>query len=156
MVIQRWQSVLLLATAVVMACFTFFSLGQIQLPEQTLNFTTMGFEIEGASTDGAPSGYALHTWGFFVVSLLSFVIPFINIFMFKNLKLQKSLCVIEILFLFTLAAIGCTYGYYHFAEASVSWSSLICALPIAIIADLLAYQRICADQRTLRAADRLR
>ena len=39
MVIQRWQSVLLLIAAVVMGCFTFMSLGQVQLPDYTCNLT---------------------------------------------------------------------------------------------------------------------
>ena len=51
MVIQRWQSVLLLIVAALMGSFTFLSLGQIQMPEESLNFTTLGFEIEGIPTD---------------------------------------------------------------------------------------------------------
>lgn len=156
MVIQRWQSVFLFITAAVMACFTFFSLGQVQLTDYSLNFTTLGFTYEGEATDGAPTGYYMHTWAFFIVSLLSFIIPFLAIFLFKNMKLQKTLCIIEVFFLLALVAIGCTLGYYHFGDAHVSWSSLIIALPLAFIADMLAYNRICADQRLLRAADRLR
>lgn len=47
MVIQRWQSVFLLIVTAMMACFTFFSLGQVQMPDFSLEFTTMGFSIEG-------------------------------------------------------------------------------------------------------------
>ena len=71
MVIQRWQSVLLLIVAALMGSFTFLSLGQIQMPEESLNFTTLGFEIEGIATDGAQSGFRAHTWIFFIVSLMS-------------------------------------------------------------------------------------
>ena len=59
MVIQRWQSVLLLIAAVVMGCFTFMSLGQVQLPDYTCNFTTLGFDIEGIATDGGPTDILL-------------------------------------------------------------------------------------------------
>lgn len=156
MVIQRWQSVLLFIVAAMMACFTFFSLGQVQMTEYTLNFTTLGFEIEGVSTDGAPSGYVFHTWAFFIVSLLSVILPFVAIFLFKNMKLQKTICLIEVLFLLALVAIGCAYGYFHFDDAQVSWSSLIIAPLIAFVADILAYNRISHDQRLLRSADRLR
>ena len=75
MVIQRWQSVLLLIVAALMGSFTFLSLGQIQMPEESLNFTTLGFEIEGIPTDGAQSGFRAHTWIFFIVSLMSAIIP---------------------------------------------------------------------------------
>lgn len=156
MVIQRWQTIFLLITAIMMACFTFMSLGQVQLTDYSLNFTTLGFTYEGIPTDGAISGYYLHTWGFFIVSLMSVILPLINIFLFKNLKLQKNVCLIEIFFLLALLAIGVVYGYYHFETTTVSWSSIIIAPLIAFVADLMAYNRICSDQRLLRAADRIR
>lgn len=156
MVIQRWQSVLLLIAAVVMGCFTFMSLGQVQLPDYTCNFTTLGFDIEGIATDGGPTGFVAHTWIFFAVSMLSFIMPFIAIFCFRNMRLQKLLCLIEILFLVAVICIGAVYGYYSFPQAAVSWSSLIIAPFLAIVADVMAYNRICADGRKLRAADRLR
>lgn len=139
-----------------MACFTFISLGQVQLTDYSLNFTTLGFTIEGKPTDGAESGYYAHTWGFFIVSLMSIILPLINIFLFKNLKLQKTVCLIEGLFLFALLAIGVVYGYCYFDTATVGWSSNIISLLIAFVADLMAYNRICSDQRLLRAADRIR
>lgn len=89
MVIQRWQSVFLLIVAVMMACFTFFSLGQVQMPDYSLDFTTLGFTIEGEGAPGTSSGYFMHTWAFFIVSLLSFILPFIAIFMFRNID-RKS------------------------------------------------------------------
>ncbi len=156
MVIQRWQTVLLLAAAALMACFTFCSLGQIQLPDYTCNFTTFGFEIEGEATGGARTGFVVRTWSFFIVSLMSFVIPFLAIFCYKNLKLQKSLCWISILFTVAAAVIGGTVGYTTFEGAAVSWSSLALAPLLAIIAVYMAYSRIRSDERKLRAADRLR
>lgn len=156
MVIQRWQSIFLLIVAALMACFTFCSLGQVQLPDYSLNFTTLGFSIEGESTGGAPTGYVAYTWPFFIVSILSFLIPLINIFLFKNMKLQKTLCLIELLFIMALFAIGAAYGYCQFEDAAVSWSSLIVAPVLAFVADVMAYNRISHDQRLLRAADRLR
>lgn len=156
MVIQRWQSVLLLIAAALMGCFTFCSLGQIQLPDYTCNYTTFGFEIEGEATDGGPTGFALRTWSLFVVSLMSMVIPIIAIFCFKNLKLQKSLCWISILFTVVTAAIAGVLGYTAFQGAAVGWSSLALAPVLAVIAVYLAYGRIRSDERKLKAADRLR
>ncbi len=156
MVIQRWQSVLLFIVALVMTCFTFMSIGQVQLPDYSLNFSTLGFTYEGETTDGTASGYMSRTWAFFIVSLLSAILPLVNIFLFKNLRLQKTICLIEILFLIAVAAIGCTYGYYHFADAQVRWSYLTVAPLLAFVADIMAYNRICSDKRKLRSADRLR
>ena len=55
-----------------------------------------------------------------------------------------------------VVAIGCSYGYWYFDGYQVSWSSLIVAPLLAFVADIMAYNRICADQRLLRAADRIR
>lgn len=156
MVIQRWQSVLLLVAAVAMATFSFLSLGQIQLSDYTLNFTTLGFYIEGEATNGVASGYYMHTWSFFIVSLMCVIIPLIDIFLFKNLRLQKTLCLIGILFILAAVSIGCGYGYCTFDGISVSWSSLIIAPLIAVIALVMAYSRINADQKMLRSVDRIR
>lgn len=156
MVIQRWQSVLLLIVAICMGCFTFMSLGQVQLPDYTLNFTTFGFSYEGEATNGAPVGYLMHTWGLFIVALLSAIIPVINIFLFKNLRLQKRLCMIEILFLIAVIAAGAIYAYTGVDNGAVSWSSLVCAPFIALLADIMAFNRINADDRLLKSADRLR
>lgn len=155
MVIQRWQSVLLFIAALAMAAFTFMSLGQVQLPEYSLNFTTLGFCIEGETT-GGQSGFYMQTLPFFIVSLMSAIIPLIDIFIFKNLRLQKTLCLIELLFLFATIAIGAVYGYSTFVGFSVSWSSLVIAPFLAIIAIVMAYTRISSDERLLRSADRLR
>lgn len=156
MVIQRWQSVLLLIAAVMMGIFTFFSLGQIQTPEYTLNFTTLGFCIEGEATNGAESGFIAHTWILFIIALMSCIIPLINIFLFKNLPLQKKLCIIEILFIVVVAATGCYYGYCTISNGNISWSSLIIAPLIAFVATVMAYGRISSDQRKLLYADRIR
>lgn len=156
MVIQRWQSVLLLVCSVMMACFTFMSLGQVQLEQFSLDFTTLGFSIEGISTNGAPSGYEVRTWSFFVVSLVSFILPLINIFLFKNLTLQGKICLIEVLFLVSVAAIGFYFGYFTFEGNHVSWSSIIITPLLALVADIMAYKCIRKDYNRLRSVDRFR
>lgn len=156
MVIQRWQSVLLLIAAVCMGFFTFMSLGQVQLTDYTLNFTTCGFSYEGEATNGAPTGYLMQTWGFFVISLLSCILPLINIFCFKNLRLQKRVCLIEVLVLIAVIATGAAYAYTGIDNGQISWSSLVCAPFIALVADIIAFNRISADDRLLKSADRLR
>lgn len=156
MVIQRWQTVLLLIASVLMGVFSFVSLGQIQLTDYSLNFTTLGFYIEGESTGGAESGFMAYTWPFFILSIMSSVIPLINIFLFRNLPLQKRVCLVEVLFLVATACLGAVYGYTTFDGASVSWSSAIVAPLIALIADIMAYNRIRCDHKLLCDSERLR
>lgn len=156
MVIQRWQSLFLLLVCALMACFTFVPLGQIQTQDFTFNFNTLGLTYAGEPTDGAPSGYFLHTWYFFAVSLVSSILPLIAIFKFNNLPLQKRLCLVEILFIIAAAAIAVTIGYWQLDNSTVGWSGVAIVPVIALIADVMACNFINRDHKLLSSADRLR
>ena len=156
MVIQRWQSLFLLISAVFMSCFSFLSLGQVQLTDATLNFTAFGFFYEGQSAAVAPEHCALSTIGLFVVSIISAVLALIAIFSFKNLKAQLRLVLIDVLFIMVTIFLGAWYGYSGFEGGEIYWSSMVCAPFIALIANVMAYNRISADARLLRDSERLR
>lgn len=155
MVIQRWQSVLLLIAVVLMGLFSFLSLGQVQTPDWTFNFTALGFYPEGEPT-GDVIALPINTWYFFAVSLLSAILPLIAIFTFKQFKLQKNLCLLSVLLIACVIVIGAVLGYQTIDGGNVSWSSMVCAPFISMIAVIMAYNRICADHRKIREADRLR
>lgn len=156
MVIQRWQSLFLLLVCALMACFTFVSLGQIQTQDFTLDISSLGLKYVGEATDGAPTGYLIHTWYFFAVALMSAILPLIAIFKFNNLQLQKRLCLVEILFIVAATAIAAVIGYGQIENSTVGWSALAVAPIIAIIADIMAYNFINRDHKLLSSADRLR
>ena len=155
MIIQRWQSVLLLIAAAVMACFTFLSLGQVTTTDYTFNFTSLGFVSEGQPSSGAEV-IEIKTWYFFMLSLTTTVILLLDIFLFKNLTLQKKICLVALLFIVASGAVGGCLGYACIQGGYMGWSSVALCPFIAIVATILAYNRMCADQRLLRAADRLR
>lgn len=156
MVIQRWQSVLLLVAAVMMACFSFASLGQVQTEQFSLNFTALGFSYEGEATDGAPEMCFLSTWYFFIVSITTALLCLIDIFLYKNLALQKMVCAIAILFCIASAAIAAGIGYTAVEGYSVSWSSMALCPLLAVIACIMARNRMTRDQRLLRSTERFR
>lgn len=155
MVIQRWQSLLLLIAVVLMACFSFVSLGQIQTTDLSFNFTALGLCTEGQPTNGAVAE-CISTWYLFAVSILSAILPLVAIFTFRNLKLQKSLCIISVLMIACVIAVAALIGYQTIDGGSVSWSSWVCAPFISLIAVLMAYNRISNDQRIIRESERLR
>lgn len=155
MVIQRWQSLLLLVAAVMMAVFTFCSLGQVQTPDFTYNFTSLGFGQEGIPTDGTVA-HNYTTWYLFAVSLTSMVLLLIDIFLFKNLKLQLKVCLVSILFIIAAAVTAIVLGYNTFPEGEIGWSTAICAPLLAVIAAIMAYGRITSDRNKLLSADRIR
>lgn len=160
MVIQRWQSLLLLIAGVMMAIFTFLSLGQVQLPDYTLNISTMGVNIEGELTDGQ-NPEIVGTVYIFVVSLLTVILPLVNIFLFKNLRLQKRICLINILCICVVVANIAIIGYSKIPEAAdvavtPSWSSAVISPFIAIVASICAWRCMRSDEKKLKSYDRLR
>lgn len=155
MVIQRWQSVLLLIAVVLMGCFSFLSLGQVQTADISFNFTALGFSPEGDAT-GAPRPEFVSTWYLFAVSALSAALSLIAIFTFRNLRLQKRLCLLTVLMLVCVIMTAAILGYSSFDGGEISWSSWICAPFISLIAVIMAWQRISADQRKIRESERLR
>ncbi|MDE6810864.1 MAG: DUF4293 domain-containing protein [Muribaculaceae bacterium] len=153
MVIQRWQSVLLLISVILMGCFSFLSLGQIQTEYVTYNFMPWGIIQEG---DMASENVSISTWYIFAISLLSAILPLIAIFTYKNLKLQKRLCILTVISIICVILACAILAYQSFSGAEIQWSSLICAPFISLISVAMAYQRISADQRTIRESERIR
>lgn len=148
MVIQRWQSVLLLVAAVMMSLFTFITIGSIENDGVVYSFDTLGLHT---SQDTACS-----TWAFFVLSLLSALLPLINIFKYNTLKLQRTLCIVESVIILSVIAIEVFYAFFHLPEASVRLGWLCFSPLVALIADLWAHRLIGSDMRKLRDSDRLR
>lgn len=155
MIIQRWQSVLLFVAAVVMACFTFMSLGQIQTADITLNFTSLGFYQIGDPTDGV-APLVIHTWYFFMLSITTIVVLLIDIFLFKNLRLQQRVCQVCILFIVADACVGGLLGFRAIEGSMISWSTVALCPFIALFSTIFAYYRMARDYSLLKAADRLR
>lgn len=157
MVIQRWQSVMLLIAGVMMGIFSFCSLGQIQAADYTFNVTALGITREGIATV-SDEATGISTVVLFILSLLAGILPIIDIFCFKNMNLQKKVSLVSALFAAVAGVIAAftASGFASDFGAGVDWSVFICAPAIALIGDILAYRLIVGDQKKLRAADRLR
>lgn len=156
MVIQRWQSLMLLMIVALMVCFSFISLGQVQTPDYSYNFTCLGFSIEGEPTDASLHGMQIHTWFLFILAVMSAVIPFIAIFMYKSLPLQKTLCLIDVLFLLTTICIAGWEGYRAIPGYYCQWSSLAMAPFLSLILAVMAWRFINKDHKLLKSVDRIR
>lgn len=157
MVIQRWQSVMLLIAAVMMGIFSFVSLGQIQLHDYSFNITSLGILREGiASLPAEPVG--VHTYEAFAVSILASVMSLIAIFCYKSKKLHKN--TVKIAMLFTVVSVLLlVFDVYDFSAecgGDVQWNSMIICPMLAFIAEIIAFRMIGSDWKKLEAADRLR
>lgn len=156
MVIQRLQSLILLVAVILMVVFSFCSLGQVQTPDYTFNFKATGFYYEGIATDGAQTGTFISTWYFFITSITTAVVMLIDIFLYKNLQLQKKVCLVCVLLAIACIAIAATLGYTAVEGYSVSWSSVVINPIVSLFGCVAAYTLMQSDQKKLRAADRIR
>lgn len=157
MVIQRWQSLLLLIAGVVMALFTFCSIGQFQLADYTCNFTTMGISIEGHQTANINTEVA-DTLYIFIISLVTVVLSLLAILLYKNTKLQKLLCAINSLVIVVVEAnvLMLAYGKAdQLPNFQPNWTIFI-APYVALVAIICAWRCIKNDEKKLRSYDRIR
>ncbi len=138
MVIQRWQSVLLLLAAVMMAIFCFTPIA------------TYG------GADQAAAVYAKDAPVLLTVTLLVAVLLFISIFMYKNLKRQITVTLLSMLLIVVTIVTGIAVVYRAFPEAELIVAGGVTLLVVALICALVAYRFMKSDLRKLRSYDRLR
>lgn len=149
MVIQRIQSIYLLIAVILMAVFAFFP---------ALTFELGGREfVYGALEAGKVGVTHIDPLMLTLVILIS-LLAFIDIFLYKNLQRQMTVCFVDIIIgLAMLVAIGIQAFYVTGKDGvtlSCPWSI---ALPIlSIIFLMMAHKAMSRDKKLLRDSDRLR
>lgn len=139
MVIQRWQSVLLLLAVVLMCIFCCTPYASYSLsPEETQNIYIKDAPV------------------LLTVSLLVTFLLFISIFMYKNLKRQMTVTIISMVLIVAtiVTSFFVIYNAYPSAEFIIAGGVLL--LIISLILALGAYRLMRSDLRKLRSYDRLR
>lgn len=154
MVIQRWQTLLLLVAAVMMGLFSFCTLGHIKGSELSVSFTALGMYVDG---NGAEHVH-VSTLYLFIISLVGMLLPLIGIFRYKHLKAQNKICMISIALIIAAAAsVWLTAKYAVIPGSSgISWSGMAITPFIAVSALICAMRCIRADIKKLAGYDRLR
>lgn len=150
MVIQRWQSVLLLFAAVAMGIFSFSEISQIIVSDSVYNQSVMGI------TDESNPVHSISTYYFFALSLLTSLLSVLSIFLFKNLSLQKKICKVNMLLYVVAYVVAGIIAYTSFAGEEVSWNYTIAYPIIAFVFTLFAHRQIVKDENKLRSYDRIR
>ena len=140
MVIQRIQSLYLLVASILMGFYAFMP---------TL-LDANGNAIFG----GYAQGLELIP---FILNCLVALLAFIAIFKFKRMRLQKTLCVVDIVLIISSLATLCAIALLHKDCDLLGSLSYYNILPIAaIIFLLLAHKAISRDQRRLKGSSRIR
>lgn len=150
--IQRIQSVYLLIVTLLLIAALCLPMGQFIAAD---GVTAQAFKPLGISL---ADGSFQSTWGLFGILLLSAVIAFCTIFLFRNRMLQVRMTIFSsillvgyyiafVVFLFVLKGdLDATY--------QIGWA--LCLPAISIILNYLAFRAILRDELMVKAADRLR
>ena len=149
MVIQRIQSVYLLIAVILMVVFAFFP---------ALTFELGGREfVYGALESGKVGVTHIDPLMLMLVVLIS-LLAFIDIFLYKNLQRQMTVCIVDIIIGLSMLVAICIQAFVVNGKEGVAlqWQ-LYLALPIlSIIFLMLAHKAMSRDKKMLRDADRLR
>ena len=137
MVIQRWQTVFLLLAGLAMCFFAFSPVCDLIVPDYICTVKT----VEILPT--------------FIIALLSGLMLFISIFLYKTTHLQKRVVIAsEILTFFTMVSLAI---YYLKSEAMAFEWRFAAVLPfIALVLEIWAYSRNRKDENLLKSYDRIR
>lgn len=90
--IQRVQTVYMLASVIAILTMHFFWLASFAIPEATFELNSLGLvcQTKGFETDRM-------VWELFIVLLLMVALPLINIFLYKNRKMQLRVLIYTII-----------------------------------------------------------
>ena len=149
MVIQRIQSVYLLIAVILMVVFAFFPALTFHLADKTV--------LYGALESGRAGNMHINPLLITLIALIS-LFAFVDIFMFKNLQRQMTLCFVDIIIGLAMLIAICVQAFVVGNREGwvVSWEWYVLLPVLSIIFLMLAHKAMSKDKKKLRDADRLR
>lgn len=149
MVIQRIQSVYLLIAVILMVVFAFVPALTFELADKTV--------LYGALETGRAGNLHINPLLITLIILIS-LLAFIDIFLYKNLQRQMTVCFVDIIIgLAMLVAIGIQSFVVGNREGwTVSWQWYVLLPVLSIIFLMMAHKAMSRDKKKLLDADRLR
>lgn len=149
MVIQRIQSVYLLIAVILMAVFAFFP---------ALTFELGGREFVYGALEAGKVGVTHIDPLMLTLILLIVFLAFIDIFLYKNLQRQMTVCFVDILIGLAMLIAICiqwfVIGKRDGVTITCQWYLILPILSIVFL--MLAHKAMSNDKKKLRDADRLR
>ncbi|MBP2691513.1 MAG: DUF4293 family protein [Muribaculaceae bacterium] len=140
MVIQRWQSVLLLLAVIAMAVFCLTPFAYYGPTDEGITAMIMAKDAPVLLT----------------VSVLIAVLLLLTIFMYKNLRRQMTMTVLSMVLIAAAIVTGIFIVYNVYPDASFVIFGGIMLLVVTLVLALGAYRLMKSDWRKLRSYDRLR
>ena len=146
--IQRIQSLYLLIVTALLIAAMCLPMGYFTDTMGEHPFKALGMDVNGAFQS---------TWGLFGILMLSTIVAFATIFLYKNRMLQIRMTIFSTILLVGYYATLVTFIFMLKNDSmtfSASWT--LCLPFIAIILNWLAIRAIGRDEVMVKAADRLR
>lgn len=149
MVIQRIQSVYLLIAAILMLVFAFFPALSFELLDKTV--------LYGALESGRAGNLHPNLLLLTLVILISFL-AIIDIFLYKNLQRQMTVCFVDIIIGLAMLVAICIQAFVvgNREGWTVTWQWYMLLPIFSIIFLMLAHKSMSNDKKKLLDADRLR
>lgn len=149
MVIQRIQSIYLLIAVILMVVFAFFPALSFELADKTV--------LYGALESGRAGSMHINPLLITLVILIAFL-AFIDIFLFKNLQRQMTVCFVDIIIGIAMLIAICIQAFVigNREGWTVTWQWYVLLPVLSIIFLMLAHKAMANDKKKLRDADRLR
>lgn len=149
MVIQRIQSVYLLIAIILMVVFAFFPALSFELADKTV--------LYGALETGRAGNMHFNPLLLTLICLISFL-ALIDIFLYKNLQRQMTVCFVDIIIGLAMLIAICIQAFVvgNREGWTVVWQWYVLLPVLSIIFLMLAHKSMSNDKKKLRDADRLR
>ena len=149
MVIQRIQSIYLLIAVILMVVFAFFPALTFELADKTV--------LYGALESGRAGSLHVNPLLITLIILIS-LLALIDIFLFKNLQRQMTVCFVDIIIGLAMLVAICIHAFVvgNREGWAVNWQWYMLLPVLSIIFLMLAHKSMSNDKKKLRDADRLR
>ena len=159
--IQRVQTIYMLASVIAILTMHFFWLASFAIPEATFELNSLGLvcQTKGFETDRM-------VWELFIVLLLMVALPLVNIFLYKNRKLQLRVLI------YTIILNVLYYGLFFWecyrlkgevaalsqgGVADVHYNIMMLVMPaVSIFALIMAARGVIFDIALIKSLERLR
>ncbi len=151
--IQRIQSLYLLAVTVLMAVLCFVPVGEFAAPAGLYNMTLSGVYKAG------DAGVAYSTLPLLLLAIVVSLVALVTIFLFKNRKMQIKLASgnLALMLLFYVVSIVYYFMIKDSLQAVFSLVPFVTFIPFAaLVLNVFAIRAIRADEELVRSLDRLR
>ena len=153
--IQRKQTIFLFLAFVTTIVCLCLPLGSIEL--QGMGVEPVLYNMALAQPDNNGVNYDFFYAPMAALLVLAAILEITAIFLYKNRKRQARFCSFAIALIFVWLLLFAYYKYFDLTEVGQLRQSIAVSFPfLSAVFDYLAFKGIRADERLVRAADRIR